>query len=96
MMNHPKNTPEIKSLIGISGCWFILGSITSKNFIRSDKEAAKKYLKNCAGYFLKCRKISFRRKLSFIYKVYTPFCVSRAIFLSLKVLKKIRDTIMRK
>ena len=96
MMNHSENTPAVKKLIGISGCQLMIADTTNNDLSRSDKEAVRNYMKYCAAYFLTCKKISFRQKLSFIYRTYLPFSLSKAISCLWEILKRIHDKMRRK
>ena len=96
MINHQNNTPEIKTFLKIRACLVTLYLLFGSQLKKSDAQNAKRYIKRYAHEYLTCKKIPLKRKLSFIYKVYLPLSISKAISYTWRKLKRIRDKIRRK
>ena len=99
MINHPKNSQRIRELLIISRSIEIgiyLGKMLKGEADQTELIRARKYMRESSYEFLTCRKISLKRKLPFICKVYFPLPLSKALFNSLQIIKRIRDKMRKK
>ncbi|MBQ3396828.1 MAG: glycosyltransferase family 2 protein, partial [Synergistaceae bacterium] len=99
MINHPKNSQQIRKLLIISRSIEIgiyLGKMLKGEADQTELIRAREYMMESSYEFLTCRKISLKRKLPFICKVYFPLPLSKALFNSLQIIKRIRDKMRKK